>query len=152
MREVINKISELRNLSGNAQIAYLNDIKETPYLREVLEYTLDKDKMYKITDKKYNRSTPPLFNILTSSVTEKSSLTVDIWEKFKKELDYLSEAKSATDMDVQKVRNIIDSCIDSDASFLKMVLFKDLRINMDIKKVQKVWSDFLVSPQVQLKT
>ena len=47
MKEVINKISELRNLSGNAQIAYLNEIKDTPYLREVLEYTLDKDKMYK---------------------------------------------------------------------------------------------------------
>ena len=145
MKEVINKISELRNLSGNAQIAYLNEIKDTPYLREVLEYTLDKDKMYKITDKKYNRSTPPMFNILTSSVTEKSSLTVDIWEKFKKELDYLSEVKASTDLDVQKIRNIIDSCVESDAAFLKMILFKDLRINMDAKKIRNVWPDFLPS-------
>ena len=31
-----------------------------------------------------------------------------------------------------------------------MVLFKDLRLNMNIKKFQKVWPNFCVEPQVQL--
>ena len=141
MREVLNRIADLRTLSGNAQIAYLNSVK-SPLLREVLEYTLDTNKKYKITDKKYNRATLPLFNTNLLTLDKNQPLTVDLWNKFKGELDYLSSVKSATDEDVQRVKNLIESC--ADREFLRGVLFKDLRLGMDNKKIQRVWPDFLV--------
>ena len=38
MNRILNELKELRLLSGNAQIDYLNSIK-TDLLREILEYT-----------------------------------------------------------------------------------------------------------------
>lgn len=141
MQEILKRLSDLRNLSGNAQLSYLKSVA-TPLLREVLEYTLDTNKKYKITEKKYDKAMFPLFNILNNSI-EKYKLTNEVWEDFKKELDYLSEIKSATDEDVQRIKNFIESCESSD--FLKGVLYKDLRLGLDRKKCQKVWTDFCVS-------
>ena len=147
MREVLKRLEDLRNLSGNAQISYLNSVK-TPLLREVLEYTYDTHKKYKINELKYDRATMPMLNTTLANFDMNVELTIDLWNAFKELLDYLADIKSATDEDVQRVKNFIEPCAERD--FLKMVLFKDLRINMNKSKFQKVWSDFLVEPQVQL--
>ena len=142
MQEVLKRISDLRQLSGNAQLSYLECVK-SPLLREVLEYTLDTGKKYKITEKKYDKATLPLFNTNLISLDMNQPLTLDLWEKFTAELDYLASVKSAKDEDVQRIKNIIEPC--AEREFLKMVLFKDLRLGMDRKKVQKVYPDFCVT-------
>lgn len=142
MQEVLKRLADLRALSGNAQLSYLECVK-SPLLREVLEYTMDTQKKYKITEKKYDKAMLPLFNTNLISLDMNQPLTIELWEKFKSELDYLASIKSATDEDVQRVKNIIEPCVERD--FLKMVLFKDLRLGMDRKKVQKVYPDFCVT-------
>ena len=112
-------------------------------MREVLEYTLDTGKKYKITEKKYDKATLPLFNINLISLDMNQPLTLDLWQKLTAELDYLASVKSAKDEDVQRIKNIIEPC--AEREFLKMVLFKDLRLGMDRKKVQKVYPDFCVT-------
>ena len=142
MQEVLKRLSDLRQLSGKAQLSYLECVK-SPLLREVLEYTMDTDRKYKITEKKYDRAVLPLFNTNLLSLDMEQPLTIELWDKFKEELDYLASIKSAKDEDVQRVKNLIEPCTERD--FLKMVLFKDLRLGMDRKKVQKVYPDFCVT-------
>ena len=78
MQEVLKRISDLRQLSGNAQLSYLECVK-SPLLREVLEYTLDTGKKYKITEKKYDKFTFLLFNTNLISLDMNQPLTIDLW-------------------------------------------------------------------------
>ena len=142
MKEVLKRLADLRTLSGNAQISYLRSVA-SPLLREVLEYTLDTHKTYKITEKKYNKAMLPLFNTSLMNLDRNQPLTVELWNKFKDMLDYLASVKAATDEDVQRVKNLIETC--SERDFLKMVLYKDLRLGLDRKTCQKVWEDFCVT-------
>ena len=129
----------LKELSGNIQIDFLNKVKN-PLLKEVLLYTYDSHKKYKLDaklDKFLNTIGDRVFN-------EKS------WELFKSHLDYLSNKAAATDEEVAKTAEFISRFNKEGQDFCKQVLSKDLRINMGIKKFQKVWNDFCVEPQVQL--
>lgn len=130
-------IDGLRALSGNAQIDYLRANK-TPLLREILEYTLNGN-TYKITELKYDKVGIPPFMI-----KKNPELTVELWNEFKVLLDYLATVKSAKDSDVQKIKQFIHSFPERESNFLKGVLYKDLRLGMDIKKVQQVYPDFCV--------
>lgn len=141
MISIFNLLETLRSISGNAQIQYLSDNKNE-LLRQVLEYTYDPHKKYKIDEGKYNK--------LECNTETQRVLTKDSWYIFTSMLDELSNKKSATDLDVKKIVDFINQFNDYSQYFLKRVLFKDLRLNMSIKKFQKVWNDFCVEPQVQL--
>ena len=139
MQKIIEDLEILRQYTGNAQIDKLNELK-SDLLKEVLEYTYDTHRKYKIDEGKYNK-----VSVFTG---EKQPLTVEYWNKFKSLLDKLSEMKSAKDDVVCFVKSGIQNCEES--KFLEQVLFKDLRLGMNIKKFQQVWPTFLVEPQVQL--
>lgn len=138
MEDIINIINALRVTSGNEQIDFLKSAaKLTPLIREVLEYTLDTDRKYKITELKYDKIPLPPF------ISGNKKFDLDAWEVFKNKLDYLASIKSAKDSDVAEIKQFIESYDKKD--FLKCVLYKDLRIGMDAKKCRKVWEDFLFS-------
>lgn len=142
MQEILNQLEQLRNYTGNTQIAMLSSFK-SDLLRQVLEYTYDTHRKYKIEEGKYDK--------VPAKALEydfRIDLTVDGWNQFVNILDELASIKSAKDEHVVMVKEFIQKF--KQEYFLKMVLFKDLRINMNIKKFQKVWSNFLVEPQVQL--
>lgn len=139
MHYIVEQLEELRQYSGNAQIDKLKELK-SDLLKEVLEYTYDTHKKYKIDEGKYNK-----VSIFPGNITP---LTEEYWNKFKGILDKLAETRSAKDEVVSFVKSVIQNCEDS--SFLEQVLFKDLRLGMNTKKFQIVWPDFLVEPQVQL--
>lgn len=139
MEKVIEQLEILRHFTGNTQLGYLSTFK-SDLLKEILEYTYNPHKKYKIDEGKYDK--------ITTTIGNKLSLHQEDWNDFKSFLDTLAEKKSATDKDVLAIKTFIDKY--EEADFLKMVLFKDLRLNMNIKKFQKVWSNFCVEPQVQL--
>lgn len=139
MEKVIEQLEILRHFTGNAQLGYLSTFK-SDLLKEILEYTYNPHKKYKIDEGKYDK--------ITTTIGNKLSLHQEDWNDFKSFLDTLAEKKSATDKDVLAIKTFIDKY--EEADFLKMVLFKDLRLNMNIKKFQKVWPNFCVEPQVQL--
>ena len=146
IKTVLVGLRTLRTLSGNEQIEFLNNIKDDLY-KEIFEYTYDTHKKYKIDEGKYNKASSHLGLIGYSD----RELDNAVWNEFKEILDNLAEIKSASDKTVAKVKNFIETITEEESrNFLKMVLFKDLRIGMNIKKFQKVWPDFLVEPQVQL--
>lgn len=139
MEKVIKQLEILRHFTGNTQLGYLSTFK-SDLLKEILEYTYNPHKKYKIDEGKYDK--------ITTTIGNKLSLHQEDWNDFKSFLDTLAEKKSATDKDVLAIKTFIDKY--EEADFLKMVLFKDLRLNMNIKKFQKVWPNFCVEPQVQL--
>ena len=139
MQKIIENLEILRQYTGNAQIDKLNELK-SDLLKEVLEYTYDTHRKYKIDEGKYNK-----VSVFTG---EKQPLTIEYWNKFKSLLDKLAEMKSAKDDVVCYIKSGIQNCEES--KFLEQVLFKDLRLGMNIKKFQQVWPNFLVEPQVQL--
>lgn len=144
MHKCIETINELRVLSGNAQLDYLEQNK-SDLLKEILEYTYDPHRKYKIDENKYNSVLDEHSKINPFFMCE---LDKNYWKSFKQQLDHLASLKAVKNEDVIKTRKMIEDCAFS--TFLKMVLFKDLRINMNIKKFQKVWSNFCTAPQVQL--
>ena len=139
MKSILQDLEKIRQYSGNMQIAVLQQYK-SDLLKQVLEYTYNPHKKYKIDEGKFDK--------IQVSVNTEKELTKHDWEHYTELLDELSELKSAKDEHVYKIKNFIHSFKEQD--FLKMVLFKDLRLNMNLKKFQKVWSDFCVEPQVQL--
>ena len=139
MQKIIENLEILRQYTGNAQIDKLNELK-SDLLKEVLEYTYDTHRKYKIDEGKYNK-----VSVFPGNITP---LTEEYWNKFKGILDKLAETKSAKDEVVSFVKSVIQNCEES--KFLEQVLFKDLRLGMNIKKFQQVWPNFLVEPQVQL--
>ena len=139
MKSILQDLEKIRQYSGNMQIAILGAHK-SDLLKQVLEYTYNPHKKYKIDEGKFDK--------IQVSVNTEKELTEHDWEHYTELLDELTELKSAKDEHVYKIKNFIYSFKEQD--FLKMVLFKDLRLNMNLKKFQKVWSDFCVQPQVQL--
>lgn len=145
--QLLEKLNKLRELSGNAQLDYLKSVCDD-MLREVLLYTYDPDKTYKIDEGKYKRI--QLHKGLIPR-KKKQEFTVDDWIKFTQILDKLVEKRAVTDSEVKNVKFFITDFVDKDIqSFLCMVLFKDLRLNIGIAKLQTACGIFLDKPQVQL--
>lgn len=141
MNEILKQLEGLRQLSGNAQIEYLESVKN-PRLKEILEYCYDTHRKYKIDEGKYDKVST---RSLLMKEVNKPLITEQDWYKFKTILDNLSEIKSANDLVVTSVKDFIESFTEEEhCKFFKMVLFKDLRLNMNTKKFQKVWPDFCV--------
>ena len=134
MQQVIQDLQELRQVSGNAQIDLLKQ-KKNDLLRQVLEYTYDTSKKYKIDENKFNK--------VCVQSHEKRDLTLQDWNKYIQYLDKLTQTKSAKDADIQVIKSFIYSF--NQQEFLTMVLLKDLRLGLNVKKIQKVWPDFCVT-------
>lgn len=147
--EFLSKIDVLRCMTGNAQLDYLTQIvKGEGLILEILQYTYDPDKMYKIDEGKYER-----IQLHKGLIPRKKKVDFDLndWIKFTQILDKLAQKRAVTDIEVRKVKLFItDFCDTQIQEFLKMVLFKDLRLNIGIAKLQKACGIFVDRPQVQL--
>jgi DNA ligase-1 len=147
MYEVINQIDELRKLTGNAQLDYLRSVK-SDLLKEILDYTYNPDKMYKVDECKL-----ALVTIKKGLIARKlkNDFTVQDWNEFTAILDELSEKREADLNDVRKLKYFITGYSSLDAQqLMSMVVAKDLRLNLGIKKLQTIWPDFCNKPEVQL--
>lgn len=132
MQKVVEVINNLRELSGNSAIDYLKENKDIKYLRDVLFYTYNPDYKYGIKEDKYNK---------IEAVDGILNLSDDkLISSFLMELDRLAGGKSAKDKDVLAIKTFIENSKYPD--LLRGILFKDLRIGMDIKTLNKVWNDF----------
>ena len=136
-------LQELRELSGNAQILHLQ-YNKSDLIKEILEYTYDPHKKFKIEEGKYNKFDQAVVHAI------RSNFTFDDWNYFKEKLDHLVSLPSAKDQDVLNIVSFINDFDNEYRDFMKKVLFKDLRLNMSVKKFQKVWPGFCEQPQVQL--
>ena len=140
--EIFNTLSELRNLSGNAQLNYLQENKNA-FLKDILEYTYNPHKKYHIDEGKFNK----FYEVHEGT----NQFSMAVWQIFKYAfLNHLESIKSAKDSDIKDLVEYLYNFDLETQNFLKMVIFKDLRLNMGIKEFQKVWPGFCVEPQVQL--
>ena len=147
MQQIIKIINKLRTLSGNEQLNYLK-ANTNDLLRDVLDYTYNPDKMYKIDECKL-----ALVTIKKGLIPRKLKDTFgkEDWNKFTEILDELSEKRAADLNDVRRLKYFITGYSSLDAQgLMSMVVAKDLRLNLGIKKLQAVYRGFYNKPQVQL--
>lgn len=147
MQEIITIINKLRTLSGNEQLDYLK-ASTNDLLRDVLDYTYNPDKMYKIDECKL-----ALVTIKKGLIPRKLKDTFDKedWNKFTEILDELCEKRAADLNDVRRLKYFITGYSSLDAQdLMSKVVTKDLRLNLGIKKLQAVYRGFYNKPQVQL--
>lgn len=147
MQYYIEQINKLRELSGNAQLEYLQSIK-SDMIFDILDYTYNPHKMYKVDEAKL-----ALVTIRQGLIRRKklSQMSVSEWKVFTSMLDKLADKRAANLNDVKQLKYFITGYSSLDVQqFLSQVVTKDLRLNLGIKKIQTVWPDFCNFGQVQL--
>lgn len=151
MKEIIEILEKLKTLSGNEQLNYLKSHKDNQTLKEVLQYTYNPDLKFNINEAKLDKVSK---TVLTTSDVKESDYTVidkTIWESYKNALDELASKKGVKESDIISLYgSYFLRCEEKSKALLKGILFKDLRINMNVKLFLKVWSDFCNDMQVQL--
>ena len=143
MKQVLEIIEKLRELSGNEQLEFLKQNSDNKLLREVLEYTYNPDKMYKINEAKLLKAFqgPFLKTDLKDGVL--CEMDINIWDRYKKCLDELILKKGVKDSDISSlVREIFLPLCSNSLDLAKGILLKDLRLGLNIKTLNKVWKDF----------
>ena len=153
MQEIFNIIEKLRLLSGNAQLEFLSQHKDNDTLRELLLYTYDSDRKYKIQEASLNKALEQYKRrVRLSEVVLYSEVTKDAWNVFRTYLDKFSNAKGVKENEIEEfVKRFYDFYKHDELEYLfKGVLMKDIRVNLGVKSLQKVWPDFCFNPQVQL--
>lgn len=150
MQEVKKVLNDLKNLSGNCQLDYLMQNKNNITLRQVIEYCYDKHRKYKIDEKKYNKFCIKPKQSFGFNFDMERLLDEHDWIQYRKLLDNLVDQRSAKDSDIKIITDFINQFYDDDKDILKGILFKDLRLGMNLKKFQVVWPDMCVENQVQL--
>ena len=152
MQKIFEIINNLKQLSGNKQLEYLKSHKDNDLLKEILLYTYDTRKMYKVQEKSFNKCFEK-FNstVLKNRERTYESLNLMSWQIFKGYLDGFASQKGVSELDIEKlIAEFWDLYDHEQLELYKAVLFKDLRINMGISSFNKVWSDFMPLPQVML--
>lgn len=143
MQQIFEIINNLKSLSGNKQLDYLKSQKDNELLKEILLYTYDTRKMYKVQEKSFNKC----FDKFKSTVLKNRERTYEdlnlmSWQIFKGYLDSLASQKGVSELDIEKFIAEFWNLYDHEQLELyKSVLFKDLRINMGVSSFNKVWSD-----------
>lgn len=128
MKEVINIINKInKTSSANEKIVILKANKDNESLKRVLYYTYNPDLKYKITE-----------DVISSYIVEFSEYHNNPFEL----LDKLA-ASNINDELRQEVGLFLGSLSQEERLFWLNVLQKDLRCNISIKTIQKVWKDLL---------
>lgn len=142
MKQIIEIVEKLRELSGNAQLEYLQENKDNLLLKEVLDYTYNPDKKYGINEAKLDKGLQSL--IRTPDITELdiNVINANIWNDFKKSLDEFSSQKGIKEADVARLCGRFFNYIEPKSNdLLRGILLKDLRLGLNIKTLTKVWKD-----------
>lgn len=143
MKEIINILETLRTLSGNSAIDYLKSHSDNLLLKEVLQMTYDPDKKYGIKEDKFNKVLAKMNALDGSKTRVLGELDISLWERYKNALNELASKKGVQESDIARLLEEYFLVISkNDYELLRGILFKDLRLGMDVKTFCKVWKDF----------
>lgn len=128
MKETISIINKIKNTSStNEKIAILKDNKDNELLKRILYYTYNPDLKYKITE-----------DVITPYIIEFSEYDKDPF----KLLDKLATSNINDELR-REVGMFLGSLTQEEGEFWLNVLQKDLRCNISVKTIQKVWKGLI---------
>lgn len=142
MQEIIKIIEQLRQLSGNAQLEFLQENKNNLLLKEILDYTYNPDKKYGINETKLNKTLAKIITTSDIKETDCTIIDIDVWNECREFLDKLLSQKGVKDEDVIIFcKKFICHREAKSVDLLRGILLKDLRLGLNIKTLTKVWKD-----------
>lgn len=132
MDNIVKILDKLRTLSGNDQIDELKKHKDNLMLKEILTYTYDSHRKYKINQKKLDK-------IMEDTISEIIPVS---WDSFKVDiLDYMLTKKASTDSDVIMAVNYINNFPLEQSRVIIGVLLKDLHLGLNKKSINKAFEE-----------
>ena len=153
MQQIFNTIEELKKLSGNAQLDFLSQHKDNATLCEVLLFTYDTDKKFKIKEASLDKAFERYYaQLRLSEVVSYQDVDNSCWQKFKASLERLSNAKGIKESEIESlVKEFYDFYDAKQLDYLfKGVLLKDLRLGLNVKSLAKIWPETFAKPEVML--
>ena len=128
MKETISIINKIKNTSStNEKIAILKDNKDNELLKRILYYTYNPDLKYKITE-----------DVITPYIIEFSEYDKDPFKLLNK-----LATSNINDELRREVGVFLGSLTQEEGEFWLNVLQKDLRCNISVKTIQKVWKGLI---------
>ncbi|EGT3606792.1 ATP-dependent DNA ligase [Clostridium perfringens] len=138
MREILKIVKSLQNESStNGKIEILRTNKDNELLKKVLYYTYNPYMKYKITEK--------LLNKFNDGLIIKGIYCGDIFNL----LDELNR-NNINDYLRSQVEIFLQGYSDDIKELYTMMLLKDLRCNISVKTINKVWKDLIPQFNVML--
>src|SRR5574344_1307484 len=145
MQEIFNIIEKLRTLSGNAQLEFLAKHKDNETLRDILLYTYDPDKKYKIQETSLEKALETYRRqVRLSEVIIYQNVDKSCWERFRTCLDEFSNKKGVKENEIEEfVKKFYDFYKHDELEYLfKGVLLKTLDLGINVKGLSKIWPDY----------
>ena len=128
MKETVSIINKIKNTSStNEKIAILKDNKDNELLKRILYYTYNPDLKYKITE-----------DVITPYIIEFSEYDKDPFKLLNK-----LATSNINDELRREVGMFLGSLTQEEGEFWLNVLQKDLRCNISVKTIQKVWKGLI---------
>ena len=104
MQQIFNTIEELKKLSGNAQLDFLSQYKDNTTLCEVLLFTYDTDKKFKIKEASLDKAFEKYYaQLRLSEVVSYSNVDNSCWQKFKVSLERLLNARGVKESEIESL-------------------------------------------------
>lgn len=143
MKEIIEILDRLRELSGNEQLDYLKSHADNVILREVLWYTYNPDLKYSISEAKLDKASAKTLTTQDIRTSDYTIIGKDVWNSYKNLLNEFANSKGVKDADISRLYGTYFTHVEQKSKeLLRGVLLKDLRINMGVISFNKVWKDF----------
>jgi len=139
--EILTILEQIRNLSGNNLIDYLKKHKNNQLLKDILFYTYNPYYMYKIKEKSLNN----INGFGVEIVNEKN------FNEYKNILEKLKNLKGVKQDIISSVRKFIEKFNKENQELLKFILFKDLKLGLGIKTINKVWNNLIPTSDSEFK-
>ena len=143
MKEIIEILDRLRELSGNEQLDYLKSHADNVILREVLWYAYNPDLKYNISEAKLDKASAKTLTTQDIRTSDYTIIGKDVWNSYKNLLNEFANSKGVKDADISRLYGTYFTHVEQKSKeLLRGVLLKDLRINMGVISFNKVWKDF----------
>lgn len=140
MKKISDILQSIKEKSGNDQLSELKKHKNNEVLKEILYYTYNPHLVYGIKETSFNK----IYKQVRSKPSPYYNLDEN-WEVVKEILDQFSKQKGVKDQDVLNYCKIVDRFIMSDRKTISEILFKDLKLGLGSKTINKVWEDLIPS-------
>lgn len=142
MIDTIKILNEVQNAKGKEKIDILKRNKDNEILKEILFYTYNPYLVFHIAEKRLNK--------FLCSGHSTNELHLFDWYEYKSILDKILKKDGVSDLACETLAGFILQYDRVNQNILTNIIYKDLRIGLSSKSINKVWVDLIPEYKIQL--